>query len=471
MVGRVLNPSRKGRQNYAAMKAARKFAGHNNRFPSPVRTIVCKCLFIVAAIISCLAPVAAWAEPLTLADGLKIVTEENRLVRIRQQEEKMSHADTLVARSRLLPRVSASYGQTFLEHQPGVIFDSAAAPTAEKSYYTYQLMIQQILYDFGAAGSLYQAAKLTEDTKRLEAKRTRNAVALDFSVLYFDALESEKLIIVAETEVGSLESHVQVATNLYHNGLITKNDLLQATVRLADARQKLLTAQNIRKINGARLNNMLTRPLSIPIEVVEVTRPYPDMLPYEEAADIAEKERPELQIADATLQALKYEETAKKSEYLPKFLIQGQYDYTKNKYLTYEDNTGLSVLMNLNLFNGGSTKAEVQKVQTAQSRLRIERKKLSDEIGLELEKYYLDTVNARERIRVAKGAISQAEENLKITRLKYAEGVGIATDVTDAIALRTLSETNYYRALYDYYRSEAGYLYAMGKNLKEKYGR
>ena len=39
------------------------------------------------------------------------------------------------------------------------------------------------------------------------------------------------------------------------------------------------------------------------------------------------------------------------------------------------------------------------------------------------------------------------------------------------VRLCTLSDTNYYRALYDYYRSEAGYLYALGKNLKDEYGR
>ena len=35
-------------------------------------------------------------------------------------------------------------------------------------------------------------------------------------------------------------------------------------------------------------------------------------------------------------------------------------------------------------------------------------------------------VNANESLRVAKGEIAQAEENLRITRIKYAEGVGIA---------------------------------------------
>ncbi len=55
-----------------------------------------------------------------------------------------------------------------------------------------------------------------------------------------------------------------------------------------------------------------------------------------------------------------------------------------------------------------------------------------------------DEQNARERIAATKDAIAQAEENLRITRVRYQEGVGTATDVLDAITLRTLSETNYY---------------------------
>ncbi len=216
---------------------------------------------------------------------------------------------------------------------------------------------------------------------------------------------------------------------------------------------------------------MLSRSLSVPIEVVEVSRPYTMPLPYEDAAEIAEKQRPEFKIVDATLEALKCEETAMRSEYFPRFSLQGQYDYTKNKYLVDENNAGVGIQMDLNLWSGGSTKAKVQKVQIAESRLRIERKKLIDDIDLESKRYYLDAVNAIEAIRVAKEAISQAEENLRITKLKYAEGTGIARDVTDAIALRTLSETNYYRAVYDYYRAEAGYLHALGYNMKEEYKR
>ncbi len=342
-----------------------------------------KYAFAASLIISCLLSAVAGAQPLTLAEGLKIVTQENRLVKIRQQDERISHKDALIARSKLLPSLNASYGQAAFEHQVGVRAGGQVIPSAEASFYTYQIAAQQVLYDFGGVTSLYQAAKLAEQTKRLETKRTKNSVALTFTTLYFDVLESEKMVAVAEKEIESLAAHARVARELHESGLITKNDLLQAEVRLADARQKLLNAQNTRKINGARLNSMLTWPLARAVEVVEEARPCPETPPHDEAVDIALRDRPELQIADADLKALGYEETARKSDYFPKFFAQGERDYAKNKYAAYETNLGITLLMQLNLFAGGSTEAEVGKVREAQTRLRIERRKLADDIGLE----------------------------------------------------------------------------------------
>jgi outer membrane protein TolC len=410
-----------------------------------------------------------FAEPLSLSEGLKIVTAENRLVRIREQEEKTSEADTLVARARLLPSVSASVGQTYLSHQPTVRLNNISAPTAQDNYYSYSAAVQQLLFDFKGTVSQYKASIALLDTKRLDTKRTKNLVALDFAFLYFDGLESEKLIAVAVRESESLEAHVQVARDLYAAGVITKNDLLQAEVKLSDAKQKLLTVRNLRRINGARINTMLARRTSSSVELTEPARATPEAVSLETAADTAEKERPEVQIVDTTLKALGFEETARKSEYYPKFLALGGYNYTENQYQVYEGIWSVNLLMNISLFSGGSTKAELDKIKSRRMTFVVQRKKLVEDIRLELEKYYLDLANARERIEVTKTAIAQAEENLRINKVRYAEGVGLALDVTDAIALQALAETNYYRSLYDYYRSEAGYTYAIGKELGDLY--
>jgi outer membrane protein TolC len=429
-----------------------------------------KIILIAMATFLCI-PLAylSFAEKLTLAEGIKIVTEDSRLIKIQQQEEAVSEADTLIAMSGLLPQVNASYTQNRLDLQPGMNVGSQSAYTAEKSFYTYGLSIRQMLYDFKGISSIYEASKKIYETKQIDTKRIKNTVALQFALTYFDLLETEKMVIVAEKERERLEAHLNLARNLYKEGVITKNDLLQAEVRLSDAKQKLLTTKNLKKIHTSRLNNMLTRPLSTQLETEEVLRETTDRVELDKAYEEAEKLRYEVKIADTMLDAVQFEELAKKSEYFPKFFLEGRYDYTKNKYQLQEGNWSFILGMNINFLSGGSTKASLSKIAHQKQRLVIERKKLLDDVRLEVERFYLDMVNAQEKIRVTKGATTQAEENLRINTVKYKDGVGTATDTIDAITLLTVAETNYYKSLYDFCRSEAGLAYATGKDLLEVY--
>jgi len=414
----------------------------------------------------------SYADVLTLSEGLRLATENNRLVRITQLEEAVSKTDTLIAQSRLLPTINASLTQTFLAHQPEAIFGPQIVPISEKDYLSYSLNIQQTLYDFRGNVSRYESSKLIFETKQFDTKRIKNLVCLDFAFIYFDLLESEKMILVAEKEVERLESHLRDARNLYDEGVITKNDLLQAEVRLSDARQRLVALRNLRTINVSRLNNAMARPLKTDVQVMDVKETPSDgllTLDMEKAWERAEEQRPEIQIADTTLKALDMEEVTKRSEYYPKFFLQGGYDFIENRYQVHEGNWSLTAGISLNLFSGGSTKAEVSKIKQQRLKLFEQKNKLIDEIKLEVEKYILDLKTAREKITVTKDAVSQAEENLRINRIRYGEGVGTATEVLDAVTLLTIAETNLYKSIYDFKRAEAGLLYSIGKDLVEAY--
>ena len=413
----------------------------------------------------------AYADVLTLPDGLRLVTEENRLVKITLREEAVSEADTLLARSRMLPNINASLTQTFLAYQPGAILGPQSVPMSEKNFLSYSLSIQQTLYDFKGDASRYESSKLILETKKIDTKRIRNLVSLDFTLIYFDILESEKMVIVAEKEVQRLESHLRDAKNLYDEGVITKNDLFQAEVRLSDVKQRLMAVRNLRAINASRLNSVLARPLKTDVQVMDVKETPSDglNLDMEKAWELAESQRPEIQIVDTTLKSLDMEEAAKRSEYYPRFFLQGGYDFTENRYQVHEGNWSLTAGINLNLFSGGSTKAEVLKIKQQRLKLFGQRDKLIDEVKLEVEKYILDLKTAREKITVTKDAVGQAEENLRINRVRYSEGVGTATEVLDAVTLLTIAETNLYKSLYDFRRAEAGFIYSIGKDLSEVY--
>jgi outer membrane protein TolC len=135
----------------------------------------------------------------------------------------------------------------------------------------------------------------------------------------------------------------------------------------------------------------------------------------------------------------------------------------------YEGIRSLTLGVSLDLFEGGKTTSELNALDFEEKKILAEEKKAKDEIKLEVQKYYLDFLNAKERIRVTENAVRQAEENLRITEIKYKEGVGTGTEVLDAIAALSLSETNYYRALYDLMRAEAGLAHAVGKSLEKEY--
>lgn len=413
----------------------------------------------------------AYAELLTLPAGLRLVNENSRLIKITEHEQKISEADTLIARSKMLPEINASGGYTSLAYQPAAIFGSLTVPMSERNFLSYSLNIQQTLYDFQKNASRYQASIKMLNVTKLDAVRTRNLVTIDFVLVYLDLLESENMLKVSEKEVERLESHLRDAQSLFEEGVITKNDLLQAEVKISDAKQRLLTQRNLRAVTASRLNSILVRPLTADIQVEDIRETSPQFaeMNREKAWEIAEKQRPEIQIIAETMKALDLEKTARKADYFPRLFFNGGYDYTENRFQTHSGNWSATLGMGINLFQGGATKAELMKIDNQRLKLVEEKNKLMDDIRLEVEKYLLDVNTARERVVVTRDAVQQAEENLRINRVKYEAGAGTATDVLDAVTLLTVAETNNYKSVYDLKKAEAAVLYATGTELSEVY--
>jgi outer membrane protein TolC len=408
-------------------------------------------------------------RPVTLAEGLKVATENSRVVKIAARDRDISAADIMIARAAYFPSINTSATQTFLANQPGAIFGIFSVPTGEKSSFAFGLDVRQTLYDFGARSSRYESAKIASDEAQLNVDRVRNVVALDFVLTYLDLLETEKLRLVAAKEVESVSSHLATAGSLYDEGVITKNDLLQAEVRLSDARQRQIAVGNLRAVTAARLNNTLSRPLTEEVRTVDVSDDFPPGPDLATAWDAAERQRIELKTIDREIRLADLEETTRRSEYYPKFYAEGGFSYTENRYLLHQDNWSFLVGLDMNLFSGGRTRAEIVKIGYRKERLLEQKRKLSDDVKLEVQKSYFDRENARDRVVVTKNAVGQAEENLKINRVRYTEGVGTATDVLDAISLLTTAESNYYRAVYEVGRAQASLLYGMGADLASEY--
>ncbi len=412
-----------------------------------------------------------FAFSLTISEGLKLLEKRAMEIQIAEKSIRMASEDVKVARSYRLPQIQLYANQTWLRYQPEAEFGLfGPVPLSERNYLTYGLRVNQLVYDFGKTGSLTEASRQIFLIQKNERDRILNLLCKEFINAYLDLLETEKMLEVSEKEVQSLQSHKKDAEALYEEGIVVKNDLLQAEVMLSDAKQRHIELINLRKIRLSAINRMLGENLNsdFSTEEPETTATLlPDSI--EQAWKEAMEKRIELKEIELRIKALKDKKRAIKADFLPKVYLSGGYEYKENRYMVHEGNWMLLAGINMELFSGGRTRAELQKIELEIERLKAERQRVSDLIRLEVKSAWLQLESSKERVEVTRKSIKQAEENLRLQKLRYHEAVGTATEVTDAITLLAKAKTNYWRALYALKKAEAGLLYATGVRLVNAY--
>lgn len=432
-------------------------------------------LAIIYTVILLLVPLAGHA--LTLEEGLKIVVENGRDVAIARSDEDAARASVSLARSPWLPSVDLYGRETWLANQPAsklpfsVPGASSSIPTSQTQFLTYGVKATQILYDFGKTSSSVGAAEYGRKSREIEIDRVKNQAAMDFIVAYLDLLESEKLLQVSKEEVQQYEAHQKDTQSRFAAGVVTKNEVLQAEVTLADSRQRAVSADNLRSLRESRINSLLLRPLNEQVKPEEISASPSTGLTLEEAWASAEETSNRLKEIDQVIAAKEENIKSLRAEYMPTFYLSGGYEYSENKYLVHQDNWSAIAGVNVNLYSGGASNSRVGLAKAELRSLKLSRDKLLDGIRLEVKAAYLDLQSSAQKMEVTQAAVDQAVENLRLQRLRYREGVGTATDVLDAVTLLSTAETNSWKALYGMKRAEASLLNASGKDLISMYGK
>jgi outer membrane protein TolC len=414
---------------------------------------------------------AAKARALTLAEGLAIVDRSGRDVAVALALEQVAASAPVQAATAWRPSVDLYARETLLAEQPAAIFGSNEVPTAEKDFLAYGVRVRQQLYDFGRTEAAVRAAGLDTETTRLETALVRNRTALQFILAYVRLLRSERLLAVQREEVARFEAQRNDARALLEEGSATENDLLEAEVRLADAVQKRLQAENQRALAAARVNSLLLRPLGDAVSPEEIAAPGPEAEPLlEEALAAAARERIELRQLASRLAAVDARRAGVRTEYYPQFFLSGGYEYTQNQYQVHEGNWAVGAGVELNLYSGGLTDEKLRQKDLEREALARSREQLLDAVRLEVEDAWLSLGTARSRVAATEKAVEQAKENLRLERLRYSEGVGTSTDVLDAVSLVTTAEQNQLDARYDVTAALALLDFAAGRDLVAAWG-
>jgi len=388
------------------------------------------------------------AQTLTLADALAKRAATSRTLKIAALDEQVAEEGVRLNRSGYLPKVDFQGGYTAQQAPQSIQVQQGSFETQQADYGFFSSSLYQTLYDFGHTDARYERARALRDASRFDYQSKEQDLFLRTVASYFRILQGQKLLTAADEEVTQMSDHLRIARDLFEQGVVTRNDLLQAEVRLASSRQRRLETANRLENAWLDLNDQLGEPPEYRRELQEETKI--DLSALEMPAEKPVATRSELKAQQKLLDAGEAEVRESRSGYYPEIFAKVGVDYVENDRVKEQAIMAATVGLKLNLFDGYATTSRYR--QAVQNRARAEEQlmQMKSDLLLEYRTAANDARVAKERIAVTETSIRQGEENLRINRDRYQEQVGTATEVLDAQTLLTQIRTDYYQAVFDF---------------------
>lgn len=321
----------------------------------------------------------------------------------------------------------------------------------------------QLLRDIDAAGERTAQARAIEFRTALDLK-------LRVAEAYVAVLRARRALEAAVSTVEWLTSFGRDVANRLEEGLAIRSDMLAAEVALANAQLAEIQARTALRQAEATYNRLLLRPLTaivnleelstLPTEAdwkalaqqaVKANSEFADLGEPEIAAmiDLAFRERPELVELSAQAREMSAQAESTMSNIRPQVSIGGGFSFigaTRNA----PQGNGIGIAtVTWNLSDGGVSRRKAAAFRERERAALQQRADLAADIALEVRTRWLDLRQARLAVPIARYAVVQANEDLKVVIDRYRQGLSTHTEVLDAVSRRVESWTNSYNALYD----------------------
>ena len=409
-------------------------------------------------------------EFFTLKQTIESAIKANLGLKSSKEETAAAMAVKKARQTQFFPTLSASYQYNRLDAS---VETGGFVLSADEEYSFVTSFSQPIFTGFSLLRQ-YDIAKLGLDRAQVKEKLVRQDIILDAKNAYFQLLQNQKLHDIAQKTVVQIRAQKEVADNFYQVGMTPLNDLLQAQVELANAKQELIVAKNNLNNAESNFNTLLRRPINTPVALKDIL----DYSPFEETLEYclaeAEKNRFEIKIADMEIEMSQKEIQLAKKDYYPTIDLEGSYfkrgtewDVDGGQGILDPSGWSIGAVAKWNFWEWGRTAYGVKEKHSRYSQAQLKKQEILDNIHLEVKNAYLRTQEAERAIKTVETAIEQAKENFRNNTERYNEQISTQTDVLIAQTLLSRTMTNYYNALYAFKISKATLYRTIGQEIIE----
>jgi outer membrane protein len=372
-----------------------------------------------------------------LAEMQKMALQNRQLIQKYEVVLEQSEKDIVLARSNYYPSIDLGYTVNSLDE---------ASTTEHKENSIARASISLNLFSGFSHKYRLKAAELGQLGEQYRLQGIKQDLQLEVALAYLDVYERKANSEVAKAAFQTLEKVYRDGESRFQVGLIGKNELLKFRVDYDNADITLKSAN----AGLSKSINELGRQIGAAISLSDLDFADFGELPQQIDKDQYRKkmlaERSEIKILEAIQQANAAQAKTYAGGYYPQINVVGSYSNYDDNYVNGagdidEDEVRLQLALSMNLFQGFSTQTAIARAKLDVRAAQLDLEELLTTLDTSLENLFIDFEVSLKNVDVANRSIEQAEENLRITQLKYDEGLQRESDLLDAIT--SLSRAKY----------------------------
>jgi outer membrane protein len=353
----------------------------------------------------------SFAEPLKLAELIDIALKNNPETQKVWWNAKRSQAALGIAQSDYYPSVN---GKASGMHGREVKFPTG--PNTNYTYYSGELSLNYLLFDFGERSASVSAAKEALKAAHWSSDYAIQRIIYQVAAHYYEYLNAALLLKTRECSLCDAETISKSAEEMFKAGLRCVTDINTSKAEFAHVQMELAQQRALVAIAYGKLMTTLGISIETMIEV-DIDPQGMDNPLFSEGISkliaLANEQRKDLLAKKASLAEMKYRVQKEDSSKWPKMRALGQIgwlEYTKHQGSGYNYLTGLA--LDVPLFSGFE-RIYAKRVAYAQAEMtEAELRQLYESIALEVLTY-------SESVKSASDALSWSDEYLSEAAKSY----------------------------------------------------
>jgi outer membrane protein len=432
-------------------------------------------------------PLAALAQrrPLALDEAVAAGLEASPALHASRMKAESSSARALELAAGRLPSLKLGAGYSRLSEVPPFAVTLPISPTpivVSQSYFNnwnLRLSVQQPLFTGFRLEAGTESARMLEKSAGLDIEKDRSEFVFAVKSAYWGLARARELEAAVGETVRQVQEHLKDVRAFFDQGLLTRNEVLRTELQLSNAELMAIDARDAVEIARTSLVSLIGLPVGTDVELTTSaesrTSRAPDAVASDEDTAAAKSlletaltGRPELRSAEFRIKAFEAGLKAAKSGLYPQVSLAGNYYYLRpNPRILpaldkFKGTWDVGIAVSFDLWNWGQTKSQAEQAKAQLAQARDARKLLEDQAVLDVIQSRLSLARAREKIGVAAAAVGQAEENLRMVRERFRQGVALNADVLDAEVFLLQAKTARAQAAIDIVLAQARLEKALG---------